>query len=73
MPLNDPTKSVTDAPDAARCDHEALRQCIDAAWSRLIHIGERSGAASGRLTNAEGRGAQEGTYALGDATSLQSW
>lgn len=73
MWLNDLTRRGTDAPDAVRCDHEALRQCIDAAWSRLIHIGEKAGTASGKSANADGGGAQEGSYALADSTSLHSW
>jgi hypothetical protein len=58
------TRHTTDARDEVRCNREALRQSIDAAWSRLIHAGGDVG--EGDVSRAEAGGADQGEAPAAD-------
>jgi hypothetical protein len=73
MQSDDSTKNVTDTAGSVRCNRDALRQSIDAAWSRLIHVGETTGNANATPSDAGTTGQGESPYALPDTTPLRSW
>jgi hypothetical protein len=73
MQSDDPTKKVTGTPDSVRCNRDALRQSIDAAWSRLIHVGETPGNPGTPPADARTTGQGENPYALPDTIFLRSW
>jgi hypothetical protein len=73
MQSEDPAKSATEARDSVRCNSDALRQCIDAAWSRLIHVGEPAGSTPAPPSDTRAGEQAEDAHTHRDTTSPGWW